>query len=360
MLKTEKIYRYKSIANNFQLAFQTEWSFDHHRVRWEQDANKASGELIQYDGIPYILLGTKIMECQHGVDRNVTQKMRYRVRKEETYPYNTKRRQVTPISKKLDCPAKIVLKDVVKFPAYRIERNFDSFRKQASRKLREDIFRGRAQSTSERRIYIQLPSEEDHTNHVLGENINSIICKLKNSKDWGVESRKVLEKISDLTYTMKEQSVLKGLHNSLVAVLESLSQDLPSVVPPLQQEKMYKKQKHKTAERTPAPPPNESITIYKVPDLDRTECVQQFPPLTDDKSHTCYKTYSFNIASDNSEVSVKVVPEQPVKHIQTYHKSIESMDVSNAHQEIQLNSEHFYDHKGYCKNINDNICNAYF
>ena len=45
-----------------------------HRVFWEdpQDAQGESqgGDTLKFSGVPYMLVNSKIYDCQHGVDRN--------------------------------------------------------------------------------------------------------------------------------------------------------------------------------------------------------------------------------------------------------------------------------------------------
>lgn len=52
---------------------------DSHKIFWHQDEQKIRTENYtpMYDGIPYILLGSKLLECQYGIDRNVYQKQKH-------------------------------------------------------------------------------------------------------------------------------------------------------------------------------------------------------------------------------------------------------------------------------------------
>ena len=45
-------------------------------IRWQQ---KAEGFLsLNFDGIPFVNLGNKLLECQHGPDRNIRAKEKNR------------------------------------------------------------------------------------------------------------------------------------------------------------------------------------------------------------------------------------------------------------------------------------------
>lgn len=42
-----------------------------HRVLWED-------ENIPFNGIPFLRLGSRVLECQHGIDRNKAAKRKYK------------------------------------------------------------------------------------------------------------------------------------------------------------------------------------------------------------------------------------------------------------------------------------------
>ena len=46
-----------------------------HRLQWE--AKIGPNGIIPFDGIPFYVLGTQILECQHGTDRNMYQKRKH-------------------------------------------------------------------------------------------------------------------------------------------------------------------------------------------------------------------------------------------------------------------------------------------
>ena len=57
----------------------TDYSKKTHKILWE-DPRDAKGEKIIFTGVPFVILGRKIYDCQHGVDRKAREK---RIRKEE-------------------------------------------------------------------------------------------------------------------------------------------------------------------------------------------------------------------------------------------------------------------------------------
>lgn len=63
--------------------FISEWCLDNHKILWHQEEQKIKLEnnFLGNDGIPYILIGSKILECQFGIDRNLYQKKRHQERR---------------------------------------------------------------------------------------------------------------------------------------------------------------------------------------------------------------------------------------------------------------------------------------
>ena len=47
------------------------------RVLWQSKSNSKTEAAIPFDGVPYALVGTYVLECQHGVDRNIYQKNKH-------------------------------------------------------------------------------------------------------------------------------------------------------------------------------------------------------------------------------------------------------------------------------------------
>jgi len=47
-----------------------------HKVFFEDPKTGHSGKRIKFDGCPYIIVGRKVYDCQHGVDRHAKEKKR--------------------------------------------------------------------------------------------------------------------------------------------------------------------------------------------------------------------------------------------------------------------------------------------
>ena len=63
-----------SLASCFVLMYySTDYSNKSHRILWE-DPHDAKGAKISFTGMPFVILGRKVYDCQHGVDRKAGEK----------------------------------------------------------------------------------------------------------------------------------------------------------------------------------------------------------------------------------------------------------------------------------------------
>ncbi|XP_071530041.1 uncharacterized protein [Panulirus ornatus] len=134
------------------------WCAENRKILWQQEELREN-TLPEFDGVPYILNGTKVLECQYGVNRSAYQKKHNPEKRKEEDSHGH-------VSKKVDCRAKIFLKDVIKFPDFKVETNSRQEKKIKANLLRLALKDGQVEG--ERRIYIQLPKEADHCNHEKG------------------------------------------------------------------------------------------------------------------------------------------------------------------------------------------------
>lgn len=58
----------------------TEWSVDNRKILWQHEEMREN-TLPEFDGVPYILNGTKVLECQYGVNRSAYHKKQHLDRK---------------------------------------------------------------------------------------------------------------------------------------------------------------------------------------------------------------------------------------------------------------------------------------
>ncbi|KAG7481104.1 hypothetical protein MATL_G00063130 [Megalops atlanticus] len=135
---------------------------------------KSSSPYVKYDGVPFIMGGNKVLECQFGPKRECNKK----IEEEEEWsltlsalghdygPLREKRRRNT---KKRGCEAKITIKQIHRFPQYKLTINKNKEREltRIKQRLLQDLKEGKEMQREER-YYIELPLNNAHTNHVLG------------------------------------------------------------------------------------------------------------------------------------------------------------------------------------------------
>eukprot|EP00794_Sanderia_malayensis_P002783 gene2783-3220_t len=124
---------------------------------------------IIYDGIPYMVLSRKDLDCQHGADRKTAQKKKMQSKK-ATDHIQVKPRNIVQDSIKFGCKAQILMREIVKFPDFKITQDSVKRRNNASKKLRNMIADASHDSeiNFERKIWVLFPSNDEHnhpTNH---------------------------------------------------------------------------------------------------------------------------------------------------------------------------------------------------
>ncbi|XP_042891946.1 piggyBac transposable element-derived protein 4-like isoform X3 [Penaeus japonicus] len=140
--------------------YQRYWNNEECRIQWEEN-EKHVGERLTFDGIPFIILGSKLLGCQYGVPNQGKNGRYTEWKQEQEEPSHPRRGQ---------CPAKVVLREVIKFPDYKIDNNNSYEKKKFSKMLRDDLTLGAARS--QRRIYVELPASEAHVHTVLVKKVN--------------------------------------------------------------------------------------------------------------------------------------------------------------------------------------------
>ncbi|KAL9954894.1 hypothetical protein ACROYT_G042479 [Oculina patagonica] len=137
-----------------------------HRICWE-DQPHVKRPKISFTGVPFIYLGCKIYDCQHGMDRKAAAKQKRQQAAETGNVTSKKCPKAIQRIPKLNCTARIKLREILMFPDFKIDKNTMSRRRLSSARLRAALKKGTA--NPERRIYIEFPSNSDHQNHLVGE-----------------------------------------------------------------------------------------------------------------------------------------------------------------------------------------------
>ncbi|KAG7171727.1 Zinc finger protein 26-like 12 [Homarus americanus] len=149
------------------------------RIQWEEN-EKYQGERLVFDGVPFVVLGTRHLGCQYGI-RNAVKKDKYIEWRKEHVGHNSPPRRGS-------CPAKVILKEVIKFPDYKIDANTNYEKKKWSKVIRDDLVMGTAHP--QQRIYVELPDSEAHVHSVLLKKVsedtvsrpNPLHCLICNGK----------------------------------------------------------------------------------------------------------------------------------------------------------------------------------
>ena len=63
----------------FDLVAET--NFTAHKVFWQEITSSSSHTYLVYDGVPFMLLGSLMYDCQFGRDKNLSRKRKYRLEK---------------------------------------------------------------------------------------------------------------------------------------------------------------------------------------------------------------------------------------------------------------------------------------
>uniref|UniRef100_H2YM93 Uncharacterized protein n=1 Tax=Ciona savignyi TaxID=51511 RepID=H2YM93_CIOSA len=163
----EKTLTKFSICKSCKNFGQKDWQSGRHLISFESDRGNVR---IPFDGIPFMVIGTKVLQCQHGKDSHKRSKERYREIKESgNYPPNKKPRVLTNPTKKMDCPAAIHLREVVTFPQFPVKKDTARYRRKISCDIRALLKNDPSQIQMDRRIYIVLPFINEHRFHLIGQ-----------------------------------------------------------------------------------------------------------------------------------------------------------------------------------------------
>ncbi|XP_065679155.1 uncharacterized protein LOC136093891 isoform X2 [Hydra vulgaris] len=128
-----------------------------------------------FSGVPFIIVGSKHLDCTHGVNHTISRKMRHQAEKlkaKDTVNSATmyaKSRFLSQDTKKMNCPAKITIRDVVYFPDFKAEANTECRKRTVAEKLKEDWSNKKETFNFDRKIVITFPLEDEHKGHLVGK-----------------------------------------------------------------------------------------------------------------------------------------------------------------------------------------------
>nr|XP_047132524.1 uncharacterized protein LOC124811229 [Hydra vulgaris] len=105
-----------------------------HKIYWSTDS-------IEFSGIPFMMIGTKIFDCHHGYDRNLSRKEYNKQNRKALNIDHDCRRKYARIQncKKFDCPAQLIITEYLEFPEYKLILDTVRNRRAKSKELRYAI-----------------------------------------------------------------------------------------------------------------------------------------------------------------------------------------------------------------------------
>ncbi|KAG9475363.1 calcium-responsive transcription factor-like isoform X1 [Eleutherodactylus coqui] len=187
-------------------------------VHWEGPVIK-NVCLNEYSGVPFIIVGRKVLCCHLGKDKAVAQKKRYAEstnRKKATDNASVRRRKSFQHTKKMDCPAKIYIYHMLKFPGFQLKKKSEWRMRSASKKLRDAL----EKNIELKHCYVILfPPLSHHNNHP----VDGKMAYIKQKVD-----PRVIEKITELSKSgVSENKEIKRLVDHFVSHELFGGQELP-------------------------------------------------------------------------------------------------------------------------------------
>ncbi|XP_065059857.1 protein PRRC1-A-like isoform X4 [Rhopilema esculentum] len=135
-----------------------------HKLIWNTN-------IIPFSGIPFYIVGKKVFECEFGMDRRL---------KYLDDPIKGRRS-----TKKSQCPARVVMREIVEFPDVKIPMDTMFRRCDASKRLRR-LLSASVDVKYCRKIYITIPAASEHKTHPVSKRK---VAKRKALKARGVEKK---------------------------------------------------------------------------------------------------------------------------------------------------------------------------
>ncbi|XP_065667850.1 uncharacterized protein LOC136088115 [Hydra vulgaris] len=143
-----------------------------HKLLFDDIKRSVRTPQIQFTGMLFIILGKKRLGCSSGVDRCISTKRKkvYEKLKHKNQDHCfTKSRYHAQNTKKMNCPAKVVLRDVVIFNGFKATANTKSSKKTIAEKLKAQWIQNKAHVECMRRIFVQLPENNNHSGHLINK-----------------------------------------------------------------------------------------------------------------------------------------------------------------------------------------------
>ncbi|XP_041481352.1 putative methyltransferase C9orf114 isoform X4 [Lytechinus variegatus] len=139
------------------------------RIYWQDVATSkfsVPAAAIPFDGIPYTYVSRLLYECHHGKDWKEKQKLLKQDQRKQVGEHGyvgTKSRRLIQPTKKLNCPAKLIVKEVFKYPDFKaMEQNHwkKEVKERKKKKREERLIRLAEQQIREKKDFSSNGKEE--------------------------------------------------------------------------------------------------------------------------------------------------------------------------------------------------------
>ncbi|XP_039276305.1 uncharacterized protein LOC111044077 isoform X2 [Nilaparvata lugens] len=121
--------------------------------------------------LPYYHFGSRRYICHQGKDTNIQKKRKYEEERDRKAHEDSliKRYNRTQITKKLDCPASIIVTRVIRIPEHKVSGNASEKYKRlkAIEVIKKKIENG--EDVGEEGFFFNMPTVDDHKNHFFGK-----------------------------------------------------------------------------------------------------------------------------------------------------------------------------------------------
>ncbi|XP_800336.3 uncharacterized protein LOC585433 [Strongylocentrotus purpuratus] len=188
------------------------------------------GKFIPCDGVPFMIMGKYFLTCFLGRNKHKSSQQALREEKLQVDRLDRKRKK-NHRSKKIGCPAMMVMTEVIRFPQYQVSQMTRSRMTDKTKLLREHLLQ-RAAIETEHRIYISLPSDDEHQNtHPLGQSLVECFPPKKQQRLTPVQQtaercRAKIDSLVQLLDVCNNQRILRELEKQLDDMLVMMKQSI--------------------------------------------------------------------------------------------------------------------------------------
>uniref|UniRef100_A0A7M5V938 Uncharacterized protein n=1 Tax=Clytia hemisphaerica TaxID=252671 RepID=A0A7M5V938_9CNID len=183
----------------------------------DNKSTKGRERQIHFDGIPFIIMGTKQFDCAHHKDRYIEGRKRKRLEAGVILKKFVK-------SKKGNCPCEIIVRDIVAFPEFKITRPTEKIKRTCCTKLKAQF--EKALPRFERFFITQFPSPNDHVGHE--------VEVVKPPSDM---CRELTDRIAGLSVLLEGNTdLMEDVNNTLLSLVQKMESSLVLIQVPVDQE----------------------------------------------------------------------------------------------------------------------------